>query len=446
MTAILLRRTARAAMPPTLLRALVQPRLTAAAHADGTATSWGEHVAVYGDPRTPERAGHLTGLLTRHAILGRGGAAFPLAVKMHAVRKAKGRPVVVVNASEGEPAIWKDRMLLSHVPHLVLDGAQLAAAALGADEIHVAVNPTYRPAHDALTRAITQRSIFVDDVAPVSVHVVADEFTAGEGSAVIQRINGGPGRPEFAKVVAAVRGVDGRPTLLSNAETFAQLAVLARLRQRYAEVGTPDEPGSTLFTVRGAVATEAVIEAPLGTRIGDLVAAVGGVTEPIQAVLVGGYHGRWLPVAAAWHAPLTVKDLRARGGALGAGLVAPLPADGCPLVEVARVVRYLANETAGQCGPCVNGLPAIADGLETLAAGVADDGVLDRLARWSGLVTGRGVCKQPDGTVGFVRSALDVFGPHVERHLSGPCGRPWRALLPVDDATPLPRQRSHQAS
>jgi len=429
------------AVAPPLVPALGPARLTATAPANGQPADWEQHARVHGEPLTGLRSSRIISQLERTGVLGRGGAGFPLLVKMKAVANAKGRSVIVVNASEGEPAIWKDRTLLAHVPHLVLDGAQLAAAALGADRIHVAVNPTYRPAHLALLAALSQRRDRGVDVAPVTVHVVPDEFTAGECSSVVGLINGGRGRPEFVQTIAAVRGVGGRPTLLSNTETFAQLAILSRMGDRYGDVGAPGEPGTAMFTVRGGVAQDVVVEAPLGTTVGDLVAGVGGLVEPIQAVLVGGFHGRWMPVHAAWNAPLSVTEMRARGGALGAGLVAPLAAHACPLIEVSRVVEYLAAETAGQCGPCVNGLPAIAGAVTSLAHGLADRPTLDQIARWSGLVVGRGVCKHPDGTVGFVRSAFDVFSEHVERHLHGPCGLPRRKLLPVGDLDAAPRSR-----
>jgi NADH:ubiquinone oxidoreductase subunit F (NADH-binding) len=427
---------------PRLATAIGTARLTAGARADGVAAGWEEHVTVYGDPCTPARAATVMNLLSRHGVLGRGGAGFPLLVKMNAVAAAKGRPVVVVNASEGEPAIWKDRMLLAHVPHLVLDGAQLAAAALGADRIHIAVNPTFRPALVALQHALTERRFRAADVAGVTLHLVPDEFTAGEATAVVGLINGGRGRPEFGKVIAAVRGVTGRPTLLSNTETYAQLAVLARLGDGYSDVGADGEPGTAMFTLRGAVHEDVVLEAPLGTTVGELITAAGGVTEPIQAILLGGFHGRWMSVQAAWDAPLSVKEMRARGGAIGAGLVAPLAASTCPLHEVARVVDFLAAETAGQCGPCVRGLPSIAGALNDLARGTADAGTLDRLARWSGLLINRGNCRHPDGTVGFVASALEVFEEHVQRHLHGPCGLPWRRLLPVGEPAPATTERS----
>lgn len=425
---------------PRLAPAIAEARLTAGVRDDMLPATWDDHVRIYGEPHTWSRAAQVMTLLQSHSVLGRGGAGFPLAIKMDAVTKAKGRPVVVVNASEGEPAIWKDRTLLSLVPHLILDGAQLAALAVGADRIHVAVNPTFRPAHLALLQAITERQSRTRDAVPVTVHVVPDEFTAGECSSVVGLINGSRGRPQFTSTIAAVRGVDNRPTLLSNTETFAQLAILTRLGDRYADVGTADEPGTALFTLRGAVREDVVVEAPLGTTLGTVISQTGGLTEPIQAVLVGGYHGKWLRPEVAWHAPLSVAEMRARGGSVGAGLIAPLASNACPISEVSRVVSYLASQTAGQCGPCVNGLPTIAQGLAALAHGAAAEDMLDRIAQWSGLVVGRGVCKHPDGTVGFVASALEVFGEHAQRHLHGPCGLPWRKVLPVDGVditTPL---------
>ena len=417
---------------PRLAPAIGQARLTAGVRNDMLTASWDDHVGVYGEPHTWSRAAQVMSFLQSHSVLGRGGAGFPLVIKMDAVIKAKGRPVVVVNAAEGEPAIWKDRTLLALVPHLVLDGAQLAALAVGADRIHVAVNPSHRPAHLALLRAIDERQLRTRDAVPVTVHVVPDEFTAGECSSVVGLINGGRGRPQFVSTIAAVRGVDGRPTLLSNTETFAQLAVLARMGDRYAEVGTPAEPGTALFTLRGAVHDDVVVEAPLGTPLGAVVNGAGGLSEPIQAVLVGGYHGRWLAPDVAWNAPLSVAEMRARGGAIGAGLIAPLAASACPLSEVSRVVSYLAGQTAGQCGPCVNGLPAIADAVDGLVAGDREGRARKWLTHWLGLMEGRGACKHPDGVARFVGSSLRVFDQEITLHRHrGPCPSVGAPILPT---------------
>jgi len=182
-------------------------------------------------------------------------------------------------------------------------------------------------------------------------------------------------------------------------------------------VGTPDEPGSMLCTVRQADGGTDVIEAPLGTPIAGLLEISGLV----QAVLCGGYHGAWLDPGTAARLTLRNAALRPAGAFLGAGILIALPADRCGLAETARVARYLALESAGQCGPCLNGLPRIANALAALAGPRPSQRTVADLRRWAGLAEGRGACHHPDGTVRFVRSALEVFGPEIDRHARGRC-------------------------
>jgi NADH:ubiquinone oxidoreductase subunit F (NADH-binding) len=185
-----------------------------------------------------------------------------------------------------------------------------------------------------------------------------------------------------------------------------------------------------LVTVGGAVAWPGVYEIEMGTAAGRVVRAAGGSAEPLQALLVGGYFGAWLPAEAAWPVPMTHVGLRAAGGALGAGLVIALPAACCGLAETARVVRYLAAESAGQCGPCVFGLDAVAGQLDALAQGRGGD--LGRLQRALTQADGRGACRHPDGVVRMVSSALTVFGDEIGRHAGGWCrGTDAAAPFPV---------------
>jgi NADH:ubiquinone oxidoreductase subunit F (NADH-binding) len=173
-----------------------------------------------------------------------------------------------------------------------------------------------------------------------------------------------------------------------------------------------------LATCHRADGSTEVAEVAIGTPIAALL-GLGGA--PASAVLVGGYHGAWLPAAAAAGLPLANAALRPLGGAVGAGVLAALPPDRCGLAETARVVRYLAAESAGQCGPCLAGLPRIADALTGLAGRYPDPGLLGHLRRWTGLVTGRGGCRHPDGTVRLVRSALAVFADEIAEHHRGGC-------------------------
>jgi NADH:ubiquinone oxidoreductase subunit F (NADH-binding) len=207
------------------------------------------------------------------------------------------------------------------------------------------------------------------------------------------------------------------------------LALIARYGpQWFREVGIPDGSGSLLSTVRRPDGRARVFEVPFGLPLRDLL----GDPTWIGAVLLGGYHGTWIHTDQALRLRLDNDSLSAVGASVGAGIVVALPVDACGLIETARSVRYLALESAGQCGPCLNGLPRISAALTDLARCRAGRRTLGDLQRWSGLVAGRGVCHHPDGTVRFVRSALETFAGEVERHMRGQCGATRREpFLPV---------------
>jgi NADH:ubiquinone oxidoreductase subunit F (NADH-binding) len=349
-------------------------------------------------------------------LRGRGGAGFPTAVKLRAVAARRGRCAVVVNAAEGEPLSAKDRTLLELDPHLVLDGALLAAEAVGAREIVLAVKRSAVAANAAVADALASRG----DARRVRVQTVPDAYLAGEETALIRALNGGPVKPTLTPPRPDQRGLARRPTLVSNAETLAHVALIARHGARwFRELGTAEHPGSALVTVDGAVDRPAVREIALGIPLADVLASAGPARG---AVLVGGFYGTWLTAGAADGARLDDASLREHGAALGAGVIAVLPEEACPVAEVARVVSWMAGESAHQCGPCTHGLAAIAGALATLADGAPDPLVLHRLERWAGQVRGRGACHHPDGTVRFLRSALDVFAADFEDHRRhGPC-------------------------
>jgi NADH:ubiquinone oxidoreductase subunit F (NADH-binding) len=352
-------------------------------------------------------------------LRGRGGGAFPTAVKLRAVAGRRGRRAVVVNAAEGEPLSAKDRTLLELGPHLVLDGALLAAEAVGAREIVLAMKRSTPAAHAAVGRALAERR----DADAVRVRIVEDAYLAGEETALIRSLDGGPMKPTLTPPRPDQRGLGRRPTLVSNAETLAHVALIGRYGARwFRELGTADHPGSALVTVDGAVERPAVYEIALGMPLAHVLATAGEPGPPRGAVLVGGYYGTWLAPGAADGARLDDGSLREHGAALGAGVIAVLPQEACPVAEVAAVVGWMARENAGQCGPCVHGLAAIAGALATLPEGPSDPFVLGRLARWSSQVQGRGACHHPDGVVRFLRSALNVFSREFEDHRRyGPC-------------------------
>jgi NADH:ubiquinone oxidoreductase subunit F (NADH-binding) len=321
--------------------------------------------------------------------------------------------VVIANASEGEPASSKDRSLLRYAPHLVLDGLILAARAVGADEAHIYV-PT--SSVDAVHIALAERR----DTLAVTVHAAPDAFVVGEESAVVSAVGGGLPIPQDKAVRIVERGLHGRPTLVQNVETLAHLALIVRYGAGwFRNQGTDAEPGTFLASISGVVAAPGVYEVPYGVRLEDLLASAGGVVEPVQALLIGGYHGAWIP--ADPDLEISRAGLAQYGATPGAGIVYALPADACGLVTTAGLVSYLAGESAGQCGPCVNGLPRIADVFGALAGRHAYPQIADELERLGRLVSGRGACKHPDGTMRLVRSSLWMFADEVSAHIAGRC-------------------------
>ena len=376
-------------------------------------------------------ADELISVTERVDLRGRGGAAFPVSRKLQATldasRTRKRPPVIVVNATEGEPGSYKDKMLLRKSPYLVLGGALVAAWALRAKEIVIGVS-----GDGTMARWVTALTNAEPDLKKMVVVVqVPERFVSGESSSLVNAINGRTALPSGRKTRASESGVDNRPTLLSNAETFAQLAVLALLGPAsYASVGTPDEPGTVLLSVSGSVSRPAVVEVPSGLPLGEVLDLCGAAPE--DGVLVGGYHGMWLPTEAAYDVPVSRAGLSAAGATLGAGIILPVGSGTCAIGELSRVVSYLAGESSGQCGPCKLGLPGIARSLAAVADGSGGLDALDTARRTAASVRGRGACSHPDGVFRFVMSGLDVLTEDLTAHLfRGTCGRPVRGVLPM---------------
>ena len=415
------------AQETSVLAATAVPRLLAGIRRDGHALSLADHLDLHGPL---PRADDLIELAEASGLQGRGGAGFPAGRKLRAVAQGRGRAVVVANGTEGEPISGKDKVLLRCVPHLVLDGVELAAAALGAREAIVAVGAGARKELAAVRAALAERKHRRGDRISLRVETVPEGFVVGEETALIAWLNGGPPKPTFIPPRPYERGVRGAPTLVQNVETFAHLALVARHGpQWFRALGSRDEPGTALVTLGGAVAYPGVYEIPLGLRFDDVINWAGGAKSSISAFLVGGYFGTWIDADTASRVLLLESELNPVGASLGARAIHALPEGACGVAETARVTRYLADESAGQCGPCVHGLDAIATGLERLAAGNAQD--LTRIKRWTSQMAGRGACRHPDGAARFVESALRVFADEFELHVHRRCTSNRPAQLPV---------------
>jgi len=344
--------------------------------------------------------------LERAGLAGRGGAGFPTAVKWRAVaQRSRGDAVIVVNGAEGEPQSKKDRVLMSARPHLILDGAFIAARVLRARRIVLYIGERHEAARASMLRALSQRS--EPEPALVTVAAAPARYVAGAEAAAVHFINEGLATPTNLPPYPFERGVDGAPTLVQNVETLAHAALLARHGQA---------PGTVLVTLAGGVVRPGVIEVDSETTIGEALSRAGGMAESPKAVLLGGYFGSWVEPERALQLAIDHESMRRHGLGLGCGVIGVLPASRCPVCETAGIMRYLAGESSAQCGPCFFGLRALADACTRIADGRANPDDLTRLQRWTADVRGLGACRHPDGAVIFLSSALNLFASEFAQH------------------------------
>jgi NADH:ubiquinone oxidoreductase subunit F (NADH-binding) len=430
------------------------PRLLAGIRADG-ASSHEEHLALHGAlplahgarrGQAREHAARLLDEVEASGLTGRGGASFPTATKMRAVAGARGRAIVIANAAEGEPASLKDRTLLETLPHLVLDGGLIAAEAVDADELIVCVCESAAASVEAMEHAIAERAreLGSSGRAPeVRLATVPSHYVAGQETALVNYLGGGPAKPTFTPPLPFERGLRRRPTLVNNAETLAHVALIARHGASwFRELGTASEPGSTLVTLSGPVAHPGVYEIENGASLSSLIEAGGATTARVRAVLLGGYAGAWIGAERLAAIALSKEHLAPHGATLGSGIVLLLSEAACPVAETARVARWMADQSAHQCGPCIHGLDALATTVAQIASGTAAGRATQRVERLASLTARRGACSHPDGAVNLILSSLEVFAPEFTDHArQGPCDACSRA-----PELPLPNRPVSNAS
>ncbi|WP_284981674.1 NADH-ubiquinone oxidoreductase-F iron-sulfur binding region domain-containing protein [Arthrobacter sp. efr-133-TYG-118] len=382
-------------------------RLFAAGSAD-----FGSHQAAFGPLPAMDRA-RLIDELLQSGLDGRGGAGFAAWQKLASVPADGRRPVVVANGAEGEPLSQKDAALLHNAPHLVIDGILIAGRSLGAKELHLFAGAEQLA---PVARALKERG-----EVRIRLHEAPDTFISGEATAVVSAISGSLAVPGDRTKRLTNSGLNGRPTLVHNVETLAHLALISRFGPAwFRSVGTGSSPGSRLITLSGNTAGPRVYEIPTGVRLTEILVSTGVDLHSVRAALVGGYHGTWLAVDQL-DARFSKEGLAPVGARTGAGIIMTLGSGSCGLAATADILAYLAGQSARQCGPCINGLPAIASVFARLAYGDTNGKLPQEISRLAALVTGRGSCAHPDGTARLALSALAAFASDVDAHLRGRC-------------------------
>lgn len=342
-------------------------------------------------------------------LRGRGGAAFPLARKLSAVAGQPGEHVLVVNGEEGEPASVKDRWLLRTRPHLVLDGTLRAASAIEAAAAYVYLS-------DAVAAESVRAALEEVGELPVPVHVrtVAHSYVAGEETAAVRAINGGPAKPADKPPRPFEEGVAGCPTLVSNVETIANLPRIA--------TRDTEGPETFLLTLSGDCPRPGLFEVPFGSRLGEVAETLGGLTGAPRGYLMGGYFSGLLN--ARGHDLLLDYDaFAAEGSGLGCGAIVVLGQETCPVTAAARVLAYFDRNNAAQCGSCFNGTAAMSGVVSALAHGAAGEADVRRLRSWSENLPGRGACGTLDGATNVAATLLREFPDDVAAHVDDRCAQ-----------------------
>lgn len=401
------------------------------------------------DRRRGRHPGGLVAEVEAAGLRGRGGGWFPTARKLRAVvdsSAANGplsrvrQPLVIANGMEGEPASGKDAALLHASPHLVFDGMSAAAATIGATNVYLGLHRD-SPHIPGLLMALDEREAAGIDRVPILLVTPPARYVASEESALSHWVGDGIATPVFPDRPFQ-KGSAGRPTLVQNVETLAHLGLIARHGGAwYAEVGDASAPGTTLVTMGGAVANPGIVEVPTGTSVAEIIRACGGATERVRGYLTGGYGGGWVGADGFELTRWDPDSVRTAGGVIGASVIWLVGESVCPIDELARVSAWMAGESAGQCGPCVYGLPSVSSDVHRLAMRDATATDMARLENRLRLVTNRGGCKHPDGTARFVSTGLVAFADEVALHLDRRCSVAGRRMPGSPGSLPVPPVR-----
>ena len=306
-------------------------------------------------------------------LVGRGGAAFPTGRKWRAVAQARGPKYVVCNADESEPGTFKDRVLMEGDPFAVVEAIAIAAFATGCERAYVYVRGEYPDATQRMRSAIEafDSAGLLERACPIEIRRGAGAYICGEETALFNSVEGFRGEPRNKPPYPTESGLFGRPTLVNNVETLANVVrILPQGGSAYASMGTERSSGPKLFCLSGHVAKPGVYEAPFGVSVRELIDLAGGVsgTGKLQAVLVGGAAGAFLGPDEL-DAPFTFEGMRAVGATVGSAVVMPFD-DSVDLGAILlRIAEFFRDESCGQCVPCRVGTVRQEELLERLRAG-----------------------------------------------------------------------------
>ena len=371
--------------------------------------------------------------ITQSGLRGRGGAGYPTGLKWDMVRKtANEKKYVVANGDEGDPGAYMDRALMESDPHRILEGMAIAGYAVGADQGFLYVRGEYPIAAQRLEKAIRaaeRRGLLGSRILEsnfnfrIDVRIGAGAFVCGEETALMQSIMGRRGQPVPRPPFPAQSGLWGKPTLISNVETFGNIVpIIQRGAEWFSSIGTGKSKGTKVFALAGKVANTGLIEVPMGTTLREIVFTIGGGIPngiAFKAAQTGGPSGGCIP-SEHLDTPMDYESLKTLGSIMGSGGLIVMDAHSC-MVDVAKYfMDFCADESCGKCVPCRVGTVEMLHILERICEGRAMPGELQHLRELCDLVRETSLCglgqSAPNPVLSTLRYFLDEYTAHIEEH------------------------------
>ena len=370
-------------------------------------------------------------IVSESGLRGRGGAGFPTGKKWE-IAAAVESPVkyVACNADEGDPGAFMDRSILEGDPHTVIEAMIIAGYAIGANQGYVYCRAEYPIAVKRFEIAIEQakeygflgKDIFGSGFDfDLEVRLGAGAFVCGEETALLMSIEGKRGEPRPRPPFPAVKGLNGKPTLLNNVETFANIPwIILNGPEKFAAMGTEHSKGTKVFALGGKVANTGLIEVPMGTSLKEIVEVVGGGTpdgKKFKAAQTGGPSGGCIP-ASLIETPLDYESMAKIGSIVGSGGLIIMDEDNC-MVDIARYfLAFTVEESCGKCTPCRVGTYRMLEMLERITMGKGEPGDIEELQQLGEYIKGASLCGLGQTAPNPVISTIKYFRHEYEAHIN----------------------------
>jgi bidirectional [NiFe] hydrogenase diaphorase subunit len=370
--------------------------------------------------------------VTTSSLRGRGGGGYPTGLKWSTVAKMPGdQKYVICNADEGDPGAFMDRAILESDPHRVLEGMAIAAYAIGANKGYIYVRAEYPLAVQRLKNAIrkAKRQGFLGNHIcdtqfnfDIEIRLGAGAFVCGEETALMASIEGGRGQPRPRPPYPAESGLFGRPTLINNVETYANIApIVTEGGDWFASIGTERSAGTKVFALAGTIENTGLIEVPMGTTLRDIIEVIGGGIpdgKAFKAVQTGGPSGGCVP-AAHLDIPVDYDSLKTLGTMMGSGGMIVMD-ETSSMVDVARFfMEFCMDESCGKCVPCRTGTQQMHRLLDRIAKSQASRAELALLEELCEVVQATSLCGLGQTAPNPVMSTLRYFRDEYEEKLAG---------------------------